>query len=145
MLHAVGQTDTPRDGDGRSYAQSRTNSTRKYNASTDSIPLFHIIDNLTSGFFLFSDFFFKLFSFLFSFYFILLCLFLTLSFHLFLSFILSPQLRVEFQSMDRGHQGVTTMKEMEDAVENALVRVRAVLHLQIIFSYFFCLGVTCFL
>ena len=37
------------------------------------------------------------------------------------------------------------MKEMEDAVENALVRVRAVLHLQIIFFYFFCLGVTCFL
>ena len=57
----------------------------------------------------------------FSLYLCLLCVVLSLSFFYIIP-IFSFQLRIEFQSMDRGHQGVVTLKEMEQAVEHALVR-----------------------
>ena len=57
----------------------------------------------------------------FSLYLCLLCVVLSLSLFYIIP-IFSFQLRIEFQSMDRGHQGVVTLKEMEQAVEHALVR-----------------------
>ena len=77
--------------------------------------------------------YFHLISYLFSSYFHLISI-------LFQSYKITTQLRVEFQSMDRGHQGVVSLKEMEHAVEQALVSTHNSCHSM----WFSCMLFLCF-